>query len=304
MHFLGTHSPLPKENTVMKENLRRCRSAGLVFWCSEAISSVLVYAEFFKKSFQRELQYRIANYSGFVVNVFFFLVRAYVFMALYENRDVVAGYDLTDAVTFTGLTQALAMVIGVFGRTAYQISSDVRSGQVATDLMKPINYQLFALSRQLGRSSYYLTMRALPIFAVLMVFFPWRLPQSVQATILFFLSLLMGVIITFSINFLTGLAAFWLLDTRGIRSIAGAGAMFLSGFIIPISFFPASFGRICEWLPFVGQSYTPVAIYLGKYTGDLMLAMIGRQIAWMLILIVSGKLLMSLAVRRIVIQGG
>ncbi len=66
---------------------------------------MLVYLEFAKKSFQRQLQYRAANYAGFVVNTFFFLIRAYIFMALYEHRGIVAEYTMVEAVTFTGLTQ-------------------------------------------------------------------------------------------------------------------------------------------------------------------------------------------------------
>ena len=36
-----------------------------------------VYLEFAKKAFQRQLQYRVANYSGFAVNVFFLLIQIF-----------------------------------------------------------------------------------------------------------------------------------------------------------------------------------------------------------------------------------
>jgi ABC-2 type transport system permease protein len=268
------------------------------------MGAVPVYLEFAKKSFQLQLQYRIANYSGFIVNIFFFLVRAYVFMALYEHRGNVAGYDLVDAITFTGITQAIIMVIGIFGRSAGEIGGAVRSGQVATDLMKPIDYQLFALSNQLGQSTYYLFFRGLPIFAVMALFFPWKYPHSWLALSLFFLSLFFATIIIFSFSFMIGLSAFWLLDISGIRQLVTGTGMFLSGFLIPISFFPDAFGRICEWLPFIGQSYVPVAIYLGKYTGLKMINMLARQIIWAVILLSLGRLFMSFSIRKLIIQGG
>ena len=147
------------------------------------LSTILVYIEFAKKSFQKQLQYRIANYSGFAVNTFFFVVRAYVFMALYENRGDMAGYNLTEAITFTGITQAMIMVIGLFG--TLEIANAVKSGEVATDLMKPIDYQFFAMANQFGKSFYYLLFRGIPIFTVMVIFFPYTPPYSLYALIIF-----------------------------------------------------------------------------------------------------------------------
>ncbi len=282
--------------------LRTRSGSGPIRWPANVLNTALVYLEFAKKSFQRQLQYRIANYSGFVVNMFFFIVRVYIFMALYEHRGVVADYNVVEAITFTGLTQAMAMVIGIFGGN--EIANAVKTGEVATDLMKPIDYQFFALFRQLGRSFYYFFFRGLPIFAVMVIFFPWRPPHSWYALVLFFPSLVFAAMMVFSLSFMVGLSAFWLLDVRGVSAMVMGTGIFLSGFIVPISFFPSGFGKICEWLPFVGQSYVPVAIYLGKYAGAQMVDMLTRQIAWVVILILSGRAFMSLAVRKIIIQGG
>lgn len=264
---------------------------------------MLVYLEFAKKSFQRQLQYRAANYAGFIVNTFFFVVRAYVFMALYEHRGVVADYDVVEAITFTGLTQAILMVVGIFG-SANEIANAVKTGEVATDLMKPIDYQLFILFRQFGRSIYFILFRALPIFLVMVIFFPWKPPDSFTSLMFFFPSLIFAATISVSFSFMIGISAFWLMDIRGIFGMVMGAGILLSGFLVPISFFPDSLGKICEWLPFIGQSYVPVGIYLGKYTGVKMLSMFGRQIIWAFIVVLMGRMFMGFAVRRVVIQGG
>jgi ABC-2 type transport system permease protein len=264
--------------------------------------NLLVYFEFAMKSFQKSLQYRIANYSGLAVNAFFFVVRAFVFMALYENRGIVAGYTVTEAITFTGITQAMLMVIGIFG--TMEIANAVKSGEVATDLMKPIDYQFVMLFRQFGRSFYYFIFRGLPIFLVMVLFFTWSHPHSWFSLVLFFISLIFATVITFSFNFMVGISAFWLLDARGVSGIVMGCGLLLSGFVVPLTFFPSGFGTICEWLPYVGQSYIPVAIYLGKYTGMKMLSMLIRQFAWTVILVLFGKLLMFFAMRKLIIQGG
>jgi len=272
-------------------------------WLQNLANTAIVYLEFAKKSFQRQLQYRSANYAGFIVNTFFFMVRSYVFMALYENRGVVAEYNMVEAITFTGVTQAMIMVVGIFGSFT-EIGNAVKTGEVATDLMKPVDYQFFTLSRQLGRSLYFFLFRGLPIFMVMVIFFPWQPPVSVLALILFLISLVFAASISFSFSFMIGLSAFWLMDIRGIAGIVMGSSILLSGFLVPISFFPGDFGKICEYLPFVGQSYVPVAIYLGKYTGIHILNMLIRQVIWTFILIIIGRIFMSLAIRKVVIQGG
>jgi ABC-2 type transport system permease protein len=271
-------------------------------WHKKIFPSVLLYLEFAKKSFQQSLQYRIANYSGFVVNTFFFIVRAFVFMALYENRDIVAGYNVIEAITFTGITQAMIMVIGIFG--TMDIANAVKSGEVAVDLMKPIDYQFVMLFRQFGRSLYYFIFRGTPIFLVMAIFFSWTPPQSWIILVPFFFSMILAVVTTFSLNFFVGMSAFWLLDARGVSGLIMGSGLLLSGFVVPISFFPSGFDKICEWLPFIGQSYTPVAIYLGKYTGTTMLIMLGRQLFWAIMLMLIGKIFMHFAMRKLVIQGG
>jgi ABC-2 type transport system permease protein len=197
----------------------------------------------------------------------------------------------------------MLMVVGIFGSST-EMAEAVRTGEVATDLMKPIDYQFFALFRQLGRSCYYFFFRGLPIFLVMVIFFPWKPPHSWAALVLFFPSLVFAAAIVFSLSFMVGLSAFWLLDIRGVNQAVMGSAIFLSGFLIPVSFFPSGFGRICEWLPFVGQSYVPVAIYLGKYVGGQMVSMLARQIIWAAILILLSRAFMCLAVRKAIIQGG
>ncbi len=68
-------------------------------------------------AFQRQLAYRFANVSGLLTNGFFGLLRAYVLIALFGARHAgrVAGYSIGDAITYTGLIQALIAYIALWG---------------------------------------------------------------------------------------------------------------------------------------------------------------------------------------------
>jgi len=74
-----------------------------------------LYLELAKKATQRQLAYRQANLAGLATNLFFGALRAYVLIALYGLRPEIAGYTLTAAITYTGLTQAILRAVQIFG---------------------------------------------------------------------------------------------------------------------------------------------------------------------------------------------
>jgi ABC-2 type transport system permease protein len=79
---------------------------------------------------------------------------------------------------------------------------------------------------------------------------------------------------------------------------------FLSGFIVPLAIFPPVWRAVAEALPFAGMLQTPVDIFLGKDTGMGLLAALGLQVLWTLVLLGIGRWLLALATRRLVVQGG
>ena len=74
------------------------------------------YLALARLAFQRQFAYRAANLAGLATNVFFGALRAYVLLALFDAQSAerVAGYSAQDAVTFTGLAQALLAYIAIF----------------------------------------------------------------------------------------------------------------------------------------------------------------------------------------------
>lgn len=79
---------------------------------------------------------------------------------------------------------------------------------------------------------------------------------------------------------------------------------FLTGQLIPISFFPEILQNIFQYLPFSSMIYTPVMIYLGKYTGQTLYFMLLRQFIWVILLYVLGSLIWKKVTKRLVVLGG
>ena len=79
---------------------------------------------------------------------------------------------------------------------------------------------------------------------------------------------------------------------------------FLTGQLIPLSFFPVIVQKVFNYLPFSSMIYTPVMIYLGKYSGLELLFVLLRQAVWVIVLYLLGSLIWRKVTKRLVVLGG
>ncbi len=258
--------------------------------------------ELARLAFQRQMTYRAANLAGLATNFFFGLLRVAVLAALYGARREMAGLSLIDAITFTGLTQALIAFVSLFGWS--EIANSVYSGDISSDLLKPMNYFVFWLGADLGRALATLLMRGVLMMAAYALVFPIVLPRDATQWLMVCIALLLAWLVNFSWRFLINLVAFWTPDARGILRFFYVTMWFLSGFILPLQFFPDWFIRLCELTPFPAMMATPINVYLNVLTGPAVLAAFLGQALWAVALIAAGQLVLRQAVRRLVIQGG
>jgi len=98
-----------------------------------------------RQSFRLQLTYRAANLAGLATNFFFGLLRAAVLVALYDARPSVDGISLQAAITYTGLSQATIACLAFFRWE--EVMNSVYSGDIASDLLKPIDYFFFWLAQ-------------------------------------------------------------------------------------------------------------------------------------------------------------
>ena len=261
-----------------------------------------VYLAALRMSYRRERQYGTANLAGLVTNAFFGVLRSYVFIALFQARPTVEGYYLRDALTYVWLTQALIMPVYLWGWT--EIALTIRTGDVVGDLSKPFNYFGFWLSCDLGRAAYHILYRWLPTMALGLALFHTRLPRDPATWPIFALSLLLAIVIGFCLRFMINVGAFWTTDVRGIMGMTLLFVNFLSGFLVPLEFFPPALRAVAEALPFAGMVSIPMNVFLERAQGAALLALLAKQLLWAAVFVLAAQLLMGAATRKLVVQGG
>ncbi len=261
-----------------------------------------LYWEIARRGYRRYSAYPGATVAGIFTNTVFGFMLAYILLAVFRERETVGSYDASDAVTYVWLSQGLLMTIYIWGW--YEVALRVQSGDVATDLQRPLDFQRYWLAQDLGRALYHALFRGVPPFLVGALAFDVRIPADALVWVAFALSVVLAVCASFAFRFLFNLAAFWLLDYRGVAGISILVAMLLSGFLVPLAMFPDSVRALIYVLPFSAMVAIPIDVFLGKLTGaDLAVALL-LQAFWAVAMLLLGRLMLAAALRKLVIQGG
>lgn len=262
-----------------------------------------VYLAVARCAFRRYSTYRVATAAGAFTNIVFGFIRAFVLIALWQARPSIGGYDVTDAVTFCFLSQALIAPVAVFG-PALELADRIRTGDVAIDLYRPVDLQAWWLATDLGRAAFHLLSRGLPPLLVGAVAFHLRSPDSVAGWLAVLPALALALLVSFAIRYLMALSAFWLMDDRGVNLVVFTCASFFGGLIVPLVLIPGRLGHLAGVLPWAATLQVPADVWLGQRGGTDLLAALGFQAAWAVVLLGLGRLLTAVATRRVVVQGG
>lgn len=260
------------------------------------------YVEVAHTAFRRQVIYRWANLAGLLTNIFFGVIFSYIIIALFHARPLVAGYTVRDTLRYTWLVQAMVMVVLTFGW--YDLMLTIRSGAVISDLSKPCDFYWYWFSREFGRNIYFLLYRGIPTYVAGMLLFGLGVPVDWRFWLAFLVSLMLGACVGIAYRVLYNAVAFWFLEARAIGTLFVVIALFFTGSYVPIPFFPRWLLGIIQWLPFNALINVPAEIALGKVPVTLLLFELGRQLFWVIIMTLVVRIVIAVAARRVVVQGG
>jgi ABC-2 type transport system permease protein len=269
---------------------------------SSAVAALRTDLAYARRGYARYSAYPAATIAGAFTNTVFGFLRAYVLLAVFAQREVVGGYDPGGAVTYVWLTQGMLMTIFIWGWR--ELAFRIRTGDISTDLVRPVDPLRAGLAFDLGRAAYHAIFRGIPPFLVGALVFPLTLPASPLVWVLFLVSVGLAVIVSFAVRWLYNASAFWLMDDRGVTIIVGTAIALFSGSLIPVSFFPGWLGAIANATPFPAMIQIPVDIFVGRLAGFEALAALGTQLAWAVALLLAARATFAAGVRRLVVQGG
>ncbi|MFG2134119.1 ABC transporter permease [Streptomyces sp. NPDC048751] len=266
------------------------------------MGSARLYAAVAAGGFRRYATYRAATAAGVFTNTVFGLILVYTYLALWDERPHLGGYDQAQAVTYVWLGQALYSTLAVQGGGfENDLMARIRTGEVAVDLYRPADLQLWWLASDLGRALFQLMGRGVVPFAFGVLFFPMALPDDWLTWVAFLVAVALGWTVSFAVRYLVALSAFWLLDGTGVTQTLMVTGLFCSGMMLPLNVFPGAMGEVVRALPWTAMLQLPADVLMGEAAP---LGTYVFQVTWAAALLTVGRLLQSAATRRVVVQGG
>ena len=263
---------------------------------------IKIYLPFARSEVQRAMAYRFRLVlwilSGFVVLFAnYFLWRA-IFSS--SGTGLMSGFTFTDMLVYILLMYAVLEMTG--SPAGWIIGREVQDGSIAMNLIRPINYSARLFSCAVGGNMFTTVVIGGPLF--LIVGFIFHGTTALPQVALFALSVFLSFCICHFFDMCFSMISFYTTYIWGLQMLKFALIRFLAGGLIPFVLMPESMARVFGLLPFAGLGYTPVMIFLGKYSGGDILVYIGLQIFWALFFWWLSVILWRWAIKRLTILGG
>lgn len=261
-----------------------------------------VYFTFAQKAFRQDYIYRINTLIRIIGAALTILVQISIWQALYRGQTIVNGITITNMMTFV----IINMVLSVITRSsiANKLSMRVKTGEIGGDFVRPVSLKYYLMAEEIGSAVYSIVFTSLPVCIISAIIVGFNAPVNILSGILFFVSVILGVVLMYYIHYVLGLLSFWLKNSLYTNFLLSACFMLFGGSTVPLWFYPSFLRVIANMLPFRFVSFEPISIYLGQTGLKGALTILGVQLAWICAFFVLEKFIWNKAQKVVTVQGG
>jgi ABC-2 type transport system permease protein len=242
--------------------------------------------------------YRSHMLLSLVVGPAFFLAQVFIWKAVYAGHDSINGFNLQQMLYYYGTASVIYYLIMDFADWNLQML--IRTGRFLTFALRPMSHRFFALAQKVGHRILGFIFEFVPVWLIFALVF--RIPLIPAQPFWAVLSIALGFLMMFLVDYTVGTLAFWLTRTDGIRALFRFFRDVLAGVFIPLSFFPLVFQKVMFFLPFQFITYVPVRVFIGNYElAGFSLTLpqaVGAQAAAVLVMWGVSGLVFRLGIRR------
>ena len=255
-------------------------------------------------SFKGETQYRSKAFSGILTQLFWGLLSIYLYTA-FMRGNVIDGFSAKQMATYIWLGQSMFVLRYIL--LPKNCAKEIESGDVCYKFTRPLDLYNQWYAEHIGYKLSSTLLRSFPIIVIAFLLpgnLRMTLPTSFPAFLLFLVSLMIGAMIASAIAMITVFLTFKTMSGNGTQKIMNTITSLLGGMSIPLPLMPKGVQNILNYLPFRFIIDLPNRIYIGSISIKSASILILIALAWLIGLILIGKLLIKSATKTAVIQGG
>lgn len=205
--------------------------------------------------------YRSHMAVSILIGPVYFLVQYFIWHALFSTRDTLNGFTLEQMLAYYGVMSVITYL--TFDFADWNLQMLIRTGRFVTFVLRPVSHRFYALAQKIGHRTLGFFLEFVPVFLIFLFVFRIELaPASVGWAVL---SVLLGFLMTFFVNYCIGLTAFWLVNAEGVRRMFHILRDLTAGMFLPLTFFPEVLQKVLFVLPFQFMQYVPVRVWIGDY---------------------------------------
>ena len=203
---------------------------------------------------------------------------AFFWIAIYGGKSTAMGVSQSSMLSYVVMS---AFIGSLFTHEVEErIIRSVRKGNIALDMLKPVNLFGIFLAEDIGGIFVALLQRALPLLVLSCLFIQVPVPASGLHLLLFLASFILSYAINWLFAAIFGMWAFTAISLGPMRSVKNHLVIMLSGSIVPLWFFPDWLKNALELLPFPYIYQLPLSIFIGRYDVNILLYQMMIQGVW------------------------
>jgi ABC-2 type transport system permease protein len=251
---------------------------------------------------RNRLEYRFTFYASLVLTPLVFLTIAFLWSSVYSTASggEVGGFSLQEMLSYYAVAELLFLVLA--SEVLYDMTDEIKSGDISVYLTKPMSFHLYNFFRNLGNALVSMGLRAIPLLVIFKVFFDIFIQTNILVLAGFFASVVFAAVISFLVVSLIACLTFFDLQPWASAQVFWVFTTIFSGALVPLSLYPAFLRGAVEVTPFALTTFVPVMVYLGKINYSL--EVFALQAFWVAALFILLKLVWSFSIKRITIYGG
>lgn len=253
--------------------------------------------------FRIALQNGTVYSASFIISSTFVCLVLFMFLQLWESvagsKGVVAGYSINRLLWYYTFAEIVTLTRSDI---LEQLNNDIRSGDIAIRLLRPCSYLNSLMAEAFGQMTLKLSV-ILPLGCITALLLVGPLEGFQLAHLPFMaISVLLGLLLTLTVEALVGLTAFRTEDNTPFWWIVQKLA-FMLGLFLPLEMLPGWMRGIAVFLPFPYMMYAPARL-VSTFSWSGFAWLVPAQAGYFLLLFFTAHVLCRKGVRGIHVNGG